>query len=91
MDVKELLELAYTYYIGDGYTFDRLKAIDYYKQAIELGSVEAVYYCALCYEYLGCRDKKNYEIALEYFNSIDYKDSKTQAIKIKERIKLLKV
>ncbi len=61
------MQLAYTYYIGDGYSFDRVKALEIYKELAKEGNVEAIYYCGLCLEYLGVRNKQNYIESYKYF------------------------
>lgn len=61
------MQLAYTYYIGDGYTFDRLKALEIYEELAKEGNIKAMYYSGKCLEYLGKRNKNNYIKAYEYY------------------------
>ncbi len=65
--MDDLMMEAYTYYIGDGYTFDRVKALEIYTKLAEEGNVDAMYYCGLCLDYLGKRNKDNYIKADIYF------------------------
>lgn len=86
MNEKELMDLAYTYYIGDGYTFDRIKALEIYQS---INTVEAMYYSGMCLFYLGKRDKSNYHKAYEYFkkaSELDHKESSDMLNELKQYI-----
>lgn len=65
--MDDLMKEAYTYYIGDGYTFDRMKALEIYEKIALENNVEAIYYCGMCLDYLGKRNKENYQKAFKYF------------------------
>ncbi len=88
MKEKELMDLAYAYYIGDGYTFDRIKALEIYEELAH-SNVEAMYYAGMCLFYLGKRNKLNYQKAYDYFikaSKLNHKKSIDMLEEIKKYI-----
>lgn len=86
--MEDLMIEAYTYYIGDGYTFDRMKALELYEKIALKGNVEAMYYCGMCLDYLGKRNKENYKKAYQYFQqaaNLNHKKSIEMLIEYEKR------